>query len=336
MPQVRSLLYFAAVQRGVRRRPVPDLGARIHGTWLDIALGHGGGRGGVAELGPLWLGLRVCHALAAVLRRCGGERARPRAVLPRRAGEHLTRAERRHALQRVLLFGTFGLSATALLHCLAFNALFVLALIAHVRGACTDAARAFSHGIALLTLHAPAMTTNPGAVPRNAVPVAPLGDARQRICHRCDGFKPARAHHCSVCGRCILRMDHHCPWVNNCVGLNNQKHFVLFVAYVAILSWYSMALFLFRLYACSDEGSSCSQTPGGACTDDAQHGHARAGQRLIVRLRRDDGGRHAVAGGRPLWIVHHMHVCRPSVRDSDLHHWCVHCRARARVCLRPA
>ena len=28
---------------------------------------------------------------------------------------------------------------------------------------------------------------------------------------KCDCMKPARAHHCSKCGVCILKMDHHCP-----------------------------------------------------------------------------------------------------------------------------
>ena len=33
-----------------------------------------------------------------------------------------------------------------------------------------------------------------------------------RICQKCQIIKPDRSHHCSVCKRCILKMDHHCPW----------------------------------------------------------------------------------------------------------------------------
>ncbi|XP_060213270.1 probable protein S-acyltransferase 12 isoform X2 [Lycium barbarum] len=50
-------------------------------------------------------------------------------------------------------------------------------------------------------------------------------------CSKCHNGKPPRCHHCSVCQRCVLKMDHHCIWVVNCVGARNYKFFLLFVMY---------------------------------------------------------------------------------------------------------
>lgn len=61
-------------------------------------------------------------------------------------------------------------------------------------------------------------------------------------CDKCNGYKPARTHHCSICKRCVLRMDHHCPWVANCVGYNNVAYFGRFLGYVTVLCLYNLFL----------------------------------------------------------------------------------------------
>merc|ERR1719330_2069606 len=33
---------------------------------------------------------------------------------------------------------------------------------------------------------------------------------------------------------CVLRMDHHCPWVYNCIGFRNHKYFFLLILYTAV------------------------------------------------------------------------------------------------------
>ena len=71
-------------------------------------------------------------------------------------------------------------------------------------------------GISLLavTSHMRCMLTDPGVVPVGFSPSQMLGDDKggsMPMCSRCNGFKPPRAHHCSQCDRCVMKMDHHCP-----------------------------------------------------------------------------------------------------------------------------
>lgn len=63
------------------------------------------------------------------------------------------------------------------------------------------------------------------------------------ICKRCIAPKPPRAHHCSVCKRCVLRMDHHCPWLNNCVGFYNHRYFFLYMVYMMCGCLYGCFMF---------------------------------------------------------------------------------------------
>lgn len=62
------------------------------------------------------------------------------------------------------------------------------------------------------------------------------------VCTGCETYRPPKAHHCRICKRCVRRMDHHCPWINNCVGERNQKYFIQFLVYVGILAVYALGL----------------------------------------------------------------------------------------------
>ncbi|KAI4710721.1 hypothetical protein J4E89_004311 [Alternaria sp. Ai002NY15] len=74
-------------------------------------------------------------------------------------------------------------------------------------------------------------------------------------CRTCKFLKPARSKHCSICKTCVSRMDHHCIWVNNCLGRGNYKWFLalllstgILIAYGAYLAYYSLSPLVHRHY----------------------------------------------------------------------------------------
>ncbi|XP_061618994.1 zf-DHHC domain-containing protein isoform X2 [Phyllopteryx taeniolatus] len=106
----------------------------------------------------------------------------------------------------------------------------------------------------LLACYCKAVFSDPGVVPLpdTALDFSDLRSQSSRmsdrgcegwtVCSRCETYRPPRAHHCRVCQRCIRRMDHHCPWINNCVGELNQKYFIQFLFYTGVASVYATLL----------------------------------------------------------------------------------------------
>lgn len=85
----------------------------------------------------------------------------------------------------------------------------------------------------------------PPCVERN---VTAKENGMMRYCSKCECWKPDRAHHCSSCRRCILRMDHHCPWFATCIGFRNQKFFLQFLTYVSLFCMTCLASSGYAVY----------------------------------------------------------------------------------------
>lgn len=69
-----------------------------------------------------------------------------------------------------------------------------------------------------------------------------------QFCQICEGFKAPRSHHCRKCGRCVMKMDHHCPWINNCVGWGNHAYFTAFLSFAVLGCLQATIILSFTLY----------------------------------------------------------------------------------------
>ena len=45
---------------------------------------------------------------------------------------------------------------------------------------------------------------------------------------------PLRSHHCKKCGICVNKFDHHCSFINTCIGENNHLNFIFFLFFQTI------------------------------------------------------------------------------------------------------
>ncbi|SCV04436.1 LAMI_0H16116g1_1 [Lachancea mirantina] len=59
------------------------------------------------------------------------------------------------------------------------------------------------------------------------------------MCRTCKLQKTARSKHCAICDQCTLVADHHCIWINNCIGKGNYQYFYIFLLSNSVLLSYA-------------------------------------------------------------------------------------------------
>ena len=97
----------------------------------------------------------------------------------------------------------------------------------------------FLFSVCAIFCYAKASFSEPGYLPKYTF----KGDdtiSGFKVCATCQIIKPLRSKHCKVCDRCVSVFDHHCPFINNCVGAKNNPYFVLMIFF----QWLVLAITL--------------------------------------------------------------------------------------------
>lgn len=169
-----------------------------------------------------------------------------------------------------------GSHATGVAYTVIFNIIFAVGMIAFARATFTDP------GQIPASWAVGAEDTEAGPFIPQLTAIETKHDGSRRICRKSkpNMYKPDRAHFCKMLGRCVLKMDHFCPWcalshttavasrrhprgcsppsssanahqavsppllrrLNNCIGFANHKYFYLFIFYMAALTIFMLVV----------------------------------------------------------------------------------------------
>ena len=90
-----------------------------------------------------------------------------------------------------------------------------------------------------------------------------------KFCPTCLLFRPPGISHCKKCNCCVEKFDHHCPWIGNCIGKNNYKHFLTFLVFFNFLLFFNcfgtLGFFLKQIHFIQNDYNNCIKNKQNQC-----------------------------------------------------------------------
>ncbi|KAF9947004.1 Palmitoyltransferase zdhhc14, partial [Modicella reniformis] len=91
---------------------------------------------------------------------------------------------------------------------------------------------------------------------------------RLKYCDTCKIYRPPRCSHCRQCDNCVEDEDHHCIWLNNCIGRRNYRYFLIFVTTASVYALLTSALSLTHLLLLYRDQKNNTESAGGVSFQD--------------------------------------------------------------------
>lgn len=80
------------------------------------------------------------------------------------------------------------------------------------------------------------------------------------LCPYCKVQKASHVKHCHCCGHCVEYFDHHCHWINNCIGEKNSVPFMFFLCVLIFNLAFNYVIAL-KAFLINDNGVFVDEEP---------------------------------------------------------------------------